>query len=107
MAFGRVVEGMDAIRTIAALPHVNQRPASTVVITKSQNYLGILMPTASESRPKSHKDHGSSKLESADLETLILRREAIVKEIESTRKELEEQKVIRNMISDMIAEMTS
>ena len=65
------------------------------------------MPIANESRPKSHKDHGSSKLENADLDTLIHRREAIVKEIESTRQELEQQKVLRNMISDMIAEMTA
>ena len=107
VAFGRVIEGMDTIKAVALLQHINQRPVSNVIITKSQNYLGILMPIANESRPKSHKDHGSSKLENADLDTLIHRREAIVKEIESTRQELEQQKVLRNMISDMIAEMTA
>lgn len=107
VAFGRVIEGMDTIRTIAALANTNQRPISSVVITKSQDYLSILMPTAQENRPKSHKDQGSSKLENANLETLINRREAIVKEIESTKQELEQQKVLRNMISDMIAEMTA
>ncbi|OMJ81229.1 hypothetical protein SteCoe_18346 [Stentor coeruleus] len=105
VAFGRVIEGMDVIKAISMLPHVNQRPVANVVITKSQNYLSILMPTAHESRPKSHKDQGSSKLENADLETLIARREAIVKEIESTRQELEQQKILRNMISELIAEM--
>ena len=107
VAFGRVIEGMDVIRTIGALQHANQRPCVSVVICKSQDYLGILMPTAQENRPKSHKDQGSSKLENADLETLINRREAIVKEIESTRQELDQQRVLRNMISDMIAEMTA
>jgi cyclophilin family peptidyl-prolyl cis-trans isomerase len=107
VAFGRVVEGMDVIRSISSLQHNNQRPVNNIVITKSKNYLAILMPNINETRPKSHKDHGSSKLENADLETLISRREAIVKEIESTRQELEQQKILRNMISDMIAEMTS
>lgn len=105
VAFGRVVEGLDAIRAASNVPHLNQRPVDNVLITKSQNYLSVLMPVASESRPKSHKDQGASKLENADLETLISRREAIVKEIESTRQELEQQKILRTMISDMIAEM--
>jgi cyclophilin family peptidyl-prolyl cis-trans isomerase len=105
VAFGRVIEGMETIRAVSKLPHSIQMPASSVLITKSQNYLSILMPTAHESRPKSHKDHGSSKLENADLETLMHRREAIVKEIESTKAELEQQRKLRDMIAEMIAEM--
>jgi cyclophilin family peptidyl-prolyl cis-trans isomerase len=105
VAFGRVVEGLNVIRAVSNVPHLNQRPVDNVLITKSQSYLSVLMPAASESRPKSHKDQGASKLENADMETLISRREAIVKEIESTRQELEQQKILRTMISDMIAEM--
>ena len=107
VAFGRVIEGMDVIRAISAIPSNSQRPVSTVLITKSQNYLNILMPTANESRPKSHKYHGSSKLENADMETLVQRRVDILKEIEVCKQELEQQKAIRNMISEMIASMTA
>lgn len=107
VGFGRVIEGMDVIRNIAALPANSQRPVMTVLITKSQDYLKILMPTANESRPKSHKYHGSSKLENADMETLVQRRVDILKEIDVCKQELEQQKAIRNMISEMIASMTS
>jgi cyclophilin family peptidyl-prolyl cis-trans isomerase len=107
VAFGRVVEGMEVIRNLGAIPCNSQRPVTTVVITKSQNYLNILMPTAGESRPKSHKFHGSSKLENADMETLSQRRLDILKEIEICKQELEQQKAIRNMIAEMIASMTA
>lgn len=42
VAFGRVIQGMDVIRDIAALPEQNQRPSVSCTITRCENYLSYL-----------------------------------------------------------------
>jgi hypothetical protein len=52
--------------------------------------------------PKGEADNKMSKLENADIDTLLKKRDAIIKDIEKTRAELESQvfclKVIREII---------
>mmetsp|Transcript_30668 Transcript_30668/g.30306 ORF Transcript_30668/g.30306 Transcript_30668/m.30306 type:complete len:183 (+) Transcript_30668:267-815(+) len=103
VAFGRVVEGIDVVREISQVQCKNQRPLVPCVIISSGNYLNSL--AGGENKQRLHKDHFQSKLEAADLNTLMSRREAIVKEIESTREELEEQRKFRDVISNLIADM--
>ncbi|CAG9332706.1 unnamed protein product [Blepharisma stoltei] len=102
VGFGRVVEGFDVIKAISQVPCKNQRPLVACSILSSGNYLNSL---PDENKTRLHKDHFQSKLEAADLNTLMSRREAIVKEIESTREELEEQRKFRDVISNLIADM--
>jgi len=102
VAFGRVVEGMSVLRSIAQVETNNQRPVKNCTILKSENYIRSPTPSSSRSsRPMSPQI--PSKLESAELETLVKRRQAIVSEIELTREELEEQKKLRQVINKMLS----
>mmetsp|Transcript_9231 Transcript_9231/g.17554 ORF Transcript_9231/g.17554 Transcript_9231/m.17554 type:complete len:348 (-) Transcript_9231:432-1475(-) len=96
VAFGRVVEGLDVFLTISELDCLNQRPAKPCKITTTCDYMtsgaidrfrDISEDTMSLELPRS-----GSKLEAADLDTLLKKRTAVVKEIESMRQELESQK---------------
>ena len=111
VAFGRVIEGMEVIYDIAHQPSKNQRPLVSCKIVKSIPYLqpdGKLFKVAdspgSESRPRSQMEHTRtlSKLESADIDTLTQRREAIVKDLEKTQEELEEQESLLDLVLEIL-----
>ena len=81
-------------------------PAEPCVVLRCENYVNTLAPASSEGdRPRSQKEQAQSKLEGADMETLIQKRQAILSEIESTREELEQQKKFRDVLSELIAEV--
>lgn len=100
VAFGRVIEGLDVIKDISSLADLTQRPTESCTISRSENYISYLETLFSAS-----SEGSSNKLESADLFTLLTRREAIVKEIENTRNELNHQRNFRNLILSMLQKL--
>lgn len=107
VAFGRVVEGFEVLRTLeSALKVEHQVPLECCAVVRCENYLSVLTPMASDgSRPRSQKEQVQSKLEGADIETLLLRRQAILREIDSTREELEQQRRLREVLAEVISEI--
>lgn len=100
VAFGRVVEGMDVVKDISSLADFTQRPTESCIISRSEDYITYL-----ESISRANLEGSSSKLELADLFTLLTRREAILKEIENTRNELNHQRNFRNLILSMLQKL--
>ncbi|OMJ81235.1 hypothetical protein SteCoe_18353 [Stentor coeruleus] len=96
VAFGRVVEGMNVVRLISNVNVVNQKPSDLIVITKSQGYIESLTENFKE---RGGLDEGEEKEE---VEDLVMRRDAIVEEIENARLETGQQKILRTMIADII-----
>lgn len=103
VAFGSVIEGFEVIKAISQVQCKNQRPFVPCVIAQTGNFVSSL--SSNENKKSLHKDQFQSKLEVADLNTLMNRRDAVVKEIESTREELEEQRKYRDVISNLISDM--
>ena len=108
VAFGRVVEGLEILHEIAHLPCKNQRPLMSCKIVKSGAYLKtvgkiwVVTGTGEEPRTQLERTRTLSKLESADVETLLQRREAIVKDLEKTQEELEEQEAVLSLVLDVL-----
>jgi cyclophilin family peptidyl-prolyl cis-trans isomerase len=105
VAFGRVVEGMDVVRLIGNAPVINQKPSDMIVITKSQGYIEFLTEIYRNDRSglDEVKEKGFGNEEDEDL---VLRRDAIVQEIENERHESGQQKILRTMIADIIEGLT-
>lgn len=101
IAFGRVVEGLGVLREIESLKTSCQRPVEAVSIVRCEDYLELLLPKESE---RSQGEHVHSKLEGASMEKLLERRQAILKEIQSTQDELDEQKRFRGVLSEIISD---
>lgn len=110
VAFGRVVEGLETIREIARLPCKNQRPLMSCKVVKSTAYVKgdgknwVVLGVGEEGRPRSQLERTRtlSKLESADVETLLQRREAIVKDLEKTQDELDEQEAVLALVTEVL-----
>lgn len=102
VGFGRVVEGLDVFYSINDLECLNQRPSRPCKITLSGSYMASgkidrFRDNSEDSIPLELPRSGS-KLEAADLDTLLKKRTAVVKEIESMRQELESQKALLKAI---------
>jgi len=108
VAFGRVVEGLQTLHEISRLPCKNQRPLMSCKVVKSGAYLkavgkGWAVAGADEEpRTQLERTRTLSKLESADVETLLQRREAIVKDLEKTQEELDEQEAVLSLILEIL-----
>jgi cyclophilin family peptidyl-prolyl cis-trans isomerase len=105
VAFGRVVEGMEVFLTMSELECLNQRPTKSCKITVSTDYISSgaidrFRDNTDDTVP-SEPHRSGSKLEAADLDTLLKKRTAVVKEIESMRHELESQKALLKAIKQV------
>ena len=104
VAFGRVIEGMDVIRDISRVANKNQRPLVPCKVVRSGPHLEADGRTARDDVSPRKGEHvrTQSKLEAADIDTLIQRRDAIVKDIEKTTEELSEQEAVLSLVSEIL-----
>jgi cyclophilin family peptidyl-prolyl cis-trans isomerase len=115
VAFGRVIEGLEVLRAIQDVECAYQRPVPDIVIEEcgvisEVTAKRIETPHDTEEQEEEHKRPAShekneirkSKLENADIATLMKKRDAVIKDIEKTKAELDSQlfclKIIREII---------
>jgi cyclophilin family peptidyl-prolyl cis-trans isomerase len=114
VAFGRVIEGLDVLRAINDTECRYQRPYSEIIIEdcsllSSISISRIETPQEVEEREedkrpvsKEKNEIKKSKLENADIDTLLQKRDAVIKDIDKTKAELESQIFCLKIIKEII-----